>query len=163
MGEPALEPSDPTQRALELAYRQLGRRDRTESELRGHLEDRGVAATCIAEVVRTLVAGGHLDDARYARRFAEDRRSLDQWGPERIARRLIAAGVDPDLVDATIADFDAQAELDAALALLRRRYDAPLRNPAARRRALGVLVRRGYGLEAALDAIRAHASTPAAR
>ena len=33
---------------------------------------------------------GYLDDARYAQRFAEDRRTLDAWGAERIERRLLA-------------------------------------------------------------------------
>ena len=34
---------------------------------------------------------GYLDDARYAQRFAEDRRTLDAWGAERIERRLRTA------------------------------------------------------------------------
>ena len=43
--------------------------------------------------VAELREQGYLDDARFAQRFAEDRRTLDAWGAERIERRLRDAGV----------------------------------------------------------------------
>ncbi len=64
---------------------------------------------------------GYLDDARYARAFAEDRRALDAWGAERIERRLLELGVDPEHVAVAIGERDGETELDAALQLLRRR------------------------------------------
>ena len=70
---------------------------------------------------------GYLDDARYAQRFAEDRRRLDGWGSERIARRLRELGIDREHIDAAIAAQDPEEELAAALELLRRR--APTRRP----------------------------------
>ena len=39
-----------------------------------------------------LLEGSYLDDAAFARRFAEDRRNLDGWGSERIERRLAELG-----------------------------------------------------------------------
>ena len=99
---------------------------------------------------------GYVDDARYARVFAEDRRKLDAWGPERIERRLLALGVDRELVADALADRDARGELDAAVALLRRRFgDAVPATERERERALGVLARKGYDLELAYDAVRA--------
>jgi regulatory protein len=41
--------------------------------------------------------------------------------------------------------------------LLARRFPAPPQTPRERDRALGVLVRKGYGLELAHDAVRRHA------
>ena len=46
-------------------------------------------------VVARAGRAGYLDDARFAQRFAEDRRRLDGWGAERIERRLRALGVEP--------------------------------------------------------------------
>ena len=46
------------------------------------------------------LASGYVDDARYAERFAEDRRRLDGWGAERIEQRLRALGVEPDVAAA---------------------------------------------------------------
>lgn len=145
-----------TERALELAFRHLGRRDRTEAELRRHLAakdvDEAEADAAIAELVRM----GYADDGRYARTFAEDRRKLDGWGNERIERKLVALGVDPELIAAALGDRDGAGELDAALELLQRRFaDAVPASERERERALGMLVRKGYELELAYDAVRA--------
>ena len=142
------------EQALDLAYRHLAKRDRTETELRRHLEGRGVQAPTVDAAVAELERQGYLDDARYARRFAEDRRTLDSWGAERIEQRLLAVGVAPELVEAAVAQRPAEDELEAAVALLRRRFPEPPADDRDRNRALGVLVRRGYDLELAHDAIR---------
>ncbi|MDX6641684.1 MAG: regulatory protein, partial [Solirubrobacteraceae bacterium] len=74
--------------ALQRAYRYLGHRDRTVAELRTHLLGKGATEAIAEAVVGELVELGYLDDARFARQFAEDRRRLDAWGTERIERRL---------------------------------------------------------------------------
>jgi regulatory protein len=151
------------ERAIELAFRHLGRRDRTEAELRRHLDAKDIgeaeADTAIAEVARM----GYLDDARYARTFAEDRRNLDGWGNERIERKLLALGVDSAHIDAALGERDSAGELDAALELLQRRFrDAVPDSERERERALGMLVRKGYELELAYDAVRAFERAAAA-
>jgi regulatory protein len=154
-GQTALDPERRLEHALAIAYRHLNRRDRTVAQLRRHLASRDVGEAAIAQAVAALVRAGYLDDARYARVFAEDRRSLDGWGPERIERALLAAGVDGDTAAAAIGARDAADELDAALALLRRRYRDVPAGERERERALGMLVRKGYELELAYDAVRA--------
>jgi len=151
----SLDPETRLQHALDLAYRHLGKRDRTEMEVRRHLTGRGVQEPTIGQAVSSLEEQGYLDDARYARRFAEDRRTLDAWGAERIEQRLLAAGVAPELVAAAVAEQPPEDELGAAVALLRRRLPRPPADDRERNRALGLLVRRGYELELAHDAIRA--------
>jgi regulatory protein len=141
--------------ALGLAYRHLGKRDRTVAQVRRHLASRDVPEGAIEQAVAELARLGYLDDARFAQVFAEDRRALDGWGPERIERGLLAAGVDGDLVAAAIGVRDAGEELGAALALLRHRFREVPANERERERALGVLVRKGYDLELAYDAVRA--------
>ena len=152
MASPTL---DSRARALDLAYRYLGQRDRTVAEMRRYLEGKRVDPATIEDAVAELTEQGYLEDARYARRFAEDRRELDYWGTERIERRLLAVGVDRALVEAALADQEAEDELHAAVALLRRRFPTPLADDRERNRALGVLVRKGYELELAHDAVRA--------
>lgn len=150
------DPQDRLQHALDLAYRHLARRDRTEIEVRRHLAARGIDQATAEQVVAELTAQRYLDDARYAHRFADDRRRLDQWGAERIEQRLLAAGIEPELVAAAVADQDPDAELHAAIAVLRRRLPEPPRNARESDRALGLLLRRGYELELAHDAVRAY-------
>lgn len=153
--EPLLGPEAQLQQAMDLAYRYLGKRDRTEAEVRGHLAANEVGKASIDDAVDALVLQNYVDDARYARVFAEDRRNLDAWGSERIERRLRTLGVDAEHIAAAVNDREASDELEAAIALLRRRFAGAPDNARERERALGLLVRRGYDLDLAHDAVRA--------
>jgi regulatory protein len=155
LAEHASDPQAQLQDALDLSFAYLGHRDRTVAEVRRHLERKRVERAGIASAIAELERQGYLDDARYARRFAEDRRRLDAWGAERIERRLVALGVDRSLAAAAAVDGDGHDELAAAVELLRRRLRTAPCTDRERERALGLLVRRGYELELAYDAVRA--------
>ena len=156
-GERLADPAQRLERARARAWRALNRRDRTELELRGILAEKRVAPEEAEVVVGELLGGGFVDDAAFARRFAEDRRRLDAWGVARIGGRLRALGVAPEHVAAALAERDHDGELDAALELLRRRFPAVRETARDRDRALGMLVRKGYELALAHDALRRHA------
>ncbi len=153
--QPPQDPAVRLQRALDAAYQYLGRRDRTVCEVRRHLEGRRVEPDAIDQAVAELREQGYLDDARYAQTFAEDRRALDAWGPDRIARKLAQVGVAPEHIEAALAQREPEDELDAAVALLARKLRVAPDDDRGRERALGMLVRRGYALELAYDAVRA--------
>ena len=144
------------QHALDLSYRYLGHRDRTVVEMRRHLEAKRVEPDTIDAAVAELGEQGYLDDARFARRYVEDRRALDDWGAERIERKLLGAGVPVDLVAAALAAGEEHDELEAAIAVLARRFRVVPETDRDRERALGFLVRKGYDLDLAYDAIRAY-------
>jgi regulatory protein len=159
------------QRALELGYAYLNRRDRTVNEVRLQLQRNGISEDLSEAVIGTLTEQHLLDDARFARLFVSDKRELEQWGSERIRRGLLARGIDRHLADAAL-DADAgvpggegdgawgdvqESELDRALDVLRRRFPTPPEDRRERERALGVLLRKGYESELALDALAAHA------
>ena len=131
------------------------------AELARLLARKRVEPAVIDSVVGELCEQGYLDDARFALRFAEDRRRLDGWGAERIEQRLLALGVDRHHVAAAVACQGADAELEAAVAVLCRRFPKPPATPRDCERALGLLIRKGYELELAHDAIRRHAGAPA--
>jgi regulatory protein len=147
---------DPVERARGLAWRSLNKRDRTINEVGGMLLGKRVEPAVADQVVTELIELGYLNDARYAERFAEDRRRLDAWGSDRIARRLRELGVDQESIEAAVGAQDPEEELDAARELLRRRCPTPPTNRAERDRALGILIRRGYAPELAFDALRRH-------
>jgi regulatory protein len=146
---------DDRERALQLAYRAVGHRDRTVAELRTFLERKRVEPGSIAAAVAELREAGLLDDARYARRFAEDKRELESWGAERIARELQRRGIAPDLIEPVVADRSREAELETALLLLERRVPPPA-DDRDRDRAWRLLIRRGYEAELAYEAVRRH-------
>jgi len=159
--ERAVDPEVRLQHGRDVAWRALNRRDHTVAEIARLLAHKRVEPAVIDTVVGELCEQGYLDDERFAHRFAEDRRRLDDWGAERIERRLLALGVDRELIAAAVGRQDATGELEAAVELLRRRFPDPPATPRECERALGVLVRKGYELELAHDAIRRHAGVPA--
>lgn len=153
----ALDPEQRLQHALDVSFRYLGPRARTEAELRRYLEGKRVEPETIAQALGSLREQGYVDDARFAREFAEDKRLLEEWGAERIERRLLALGVAPDLVRAAVDARDRGGETEAARALLERRFPQLQDDPRELRRAIGVLVRKGFDSELAWDLVRAHA------
>jgi regulatory protein len=146
---------DERQRAIQLAYEALDRRERTVWELRMLLERKRVDPTAIEKVVEELRDAGRLDDALYARRFAEDKQELERWGVERIARQLRQRGVEQELIESALAGRDHGTELQAAVDLLCERLTGPPRDERERDRAWKMLVRRGYEPEVAYEAVRA--------
>jgi regulatory protein len=153
------------QRALDLGYAYLNRRERTVAEVRAQLERQGVSPELIDLAVRTFAEQGFLDDERFAQLFVSDKRELEQWGSDRIRRGLLARGVDRELAERAVAPGAGGAdlfadeeptELERALELLRRRFPDPPRERRERDRALGVLLRKGYESELAVDALSAY-------
>jgi regulatory protein len=149
------------ERAIDLAYAALSTRDKTVAELRTCLERKRVEPAAIAAAVTELERAGYLDDARYARRFAEDKRTLERWGSERIARELRRHGVSPELVETVLDGQQNVDELQSALELLAERVSAPLSDDRRRDRAWRLLVRRGYAPELAYEAVRAYGRSDA--
>jgi regulatory protein len=157
--------------AQALAFTYLSRRERTTEEVCRHLLARGADEQLATAVVVELTEQGYLDDERFARLFAQDRRELGGWGTGRIRRALLERGVDREVAESALQDAqagpgagtdtgalrDAAArELERAVAVLRSRFADLQDTPRARKQALGVLLRKGYDYELAVDALGEH-------
>jgi regulatory protein len=146
-------PSEDDGYALALAA--LSRKERTESEIADWLRERELSEAEIAEVVARLAEAGAIDDAEFARRYADDKRELRGWGPDRITEALRARGVGEDEIGAALAVESEDAVIERALALLAAQR-AAVDDDRSRARALSLLARRGYPLDAAYEAVRRH-------
>ena len=141
--------------AFELALRALGQRERSCAELEAWLRGRGVEDDEIGATLARLEDLGQLDDARFARRYAEDKRELAGWGAERIRDSLLERGVPPEHIEAAVAADGAPQQVERAIRLLARRGGS-LDSETGRARALGHLTRKGYSYEIAHEAIRSY-------
>jgi len=139
--------------AFEAALAALRRRERTIAELASWLAKRGFGDDEVEGAVSSLTEAGELDDERFARRYAEDKRELRGWGAERIREALASRGLAPALVEQVLAEDDHGTQLQRAATLLARRGHA-LAGERDRARALGFLTRRGYDYEIAYEAVR---------
>jgi regulatory protein len=108
----------------------------------------------IEQVIALLTEAGAIDDASFARRYAEDKRLLAGWGPDRIEKALEGRGVAREHIEAALGGEGESAQLGRATSLLVDR-GLSCDSERERERALGLLVRRGYPLELAYEAVRA--------
>jgi regulatory protein len=138
--------------AFELAAGALARKERTVAELREWLAARDVEPAEIEAALERLIAIGELDDERFARRYAEDKRELRGWGPDRIRETLVERGIDRAHAEAAVAGESPTEQAERAAALLLGR-GVNLEREAGRGRALAYLARRGYDYEVAYQAV----------
>ncbi len=139
--------------AFEAALGALDRKERTAQELALWLKGRGFGLDEIEAALRRLFETGVVDDERFARSYAEDKRELSGWGPERIREALLRRGVPIDAIEAALASDSHGDQLGRAREILIRRA-RPLEDSADRQRALEYLARRGYDYEIAYEAVR---------
>jgi regulatory protein len=114
-----------------------------------------VGETEVEGVVERLSAEGALDDARFARDYAADKRELAGWGPDRIRDALFQRGIPYADIEAALSEEDELSQIERAAALLTRRGPPPS-DDVARQRELGYLARRGFSSEVAYEAVRRH-------
>jgi regulatory protein len=106
------------------------------------------------EVLTRLVEDGSIDDERFAGRYAEDKRELAGWGPDRIREALISRGIRDEWIEAALA-VESEDEIVRRASALVARSGIEVGDERGRQRALAQLARRGFPLEAAYDAVRA--------
>ncbi len=138
--------SDEVQRCLEAAYRYLGYRPRSESEIRERMQRRGFAAETIDAVVIRLGEQALLDDEAFARFWKENRDSFrprSRWLTGLELRRM---GVGNSVIDQVVAGIDDEENAYRA-ALQKTRHGTPADYQSFRRRLGGYLRRRGFNCE----------------
>ena len=133
------------------ALRHLARREHSRAELERKLAAqvlRGVAsdeAAPLLEQIRRmldeLAERGLLSDARAAESVLTSQQR--RYGSRRIKQALLAKGLAPDLVAATLQQSRA-TELERARAVWRRRFGAPAPDAAGRARQARFLAARGF-------------------
>lgn len=131
---------------LELAYRMLARRSRSEWEIRKALATEGIGdAGVVDEIVETLRRQGYIDDRRFAEGFVRYVMQHRPSGPYVLRKRLRDVGVSEDIIDLEVKNaFALATEKTVALKLAARRIDTTISRERAVRRMHGFLTRRGF-------------------
>lgn len=142
---------DALARAKSLAMNYLGSKARSAHEVRQRLERKGFGAETCEHVLGRLEELGYLDDADYARRYAESRFRSKGYGPRRIQQELRRRGITGAIAEAAIAELLGEVDpLAAAREQAAKRWDrlASETDGRKRRKKLGdFLVRRGFGFD----------------
>jgi len=134
-------------RLKEKAYRYLAGRAHSEKELRDKLLRKGFEETHIDGVIADLKDVGYLDDANFARAFAQSRLSNKPMGAFLLRRELHAKGVAKPLIDKAIEEAYAgvdEEELAADLVQCRAARYRDLEENKKKKRLYDFLRRRGF-------------------
>lgn len=107
--------------ALESALRLLSYRPRSEHELRDRLRRKGFDQAAIVQTMARLQELGYLDDAAFARGWAETRQALRPRSRRLLASELRQRGVTQELAEQATADI---SDEDAAYRAAERRLKA---------------------------------------
>jgi len=129
------------------AFDLLARKSWSARELTSRLKRRGAPDEIARAVVIELASRGYVDDASFARFWAESRARGRRVGSRRLRQELLQKGISRDVAAAAVAAaFEEAPEALRCLEAGRRRLPALLRAglPRAASRLRDYLVRRGY-------------------
>lgn len=146
---------DRSREAFERGLAAIRRHERGTAELADWLGERDFTPAEVGTAIARLTEVGELDDRRFAERFAEDKRELRGWGPQRVRDALASRGIPAELIEGALRGDGRDDQLERAASLLQRRSE-PLADDSDRARALAFLTRRGYEYELAYEAVRRH-------
>lgn len=130
-----------------VAFDLLARKSWSERELARRLLERGASEDIARALVADLASRGYLDDAGFARWWAQARAHGRRVGSARLRRELLAKGIPSNLVTLAVgAAFETISELDRAMDAGRKRLAVLGRSArgATPARLRDHLLRRGY-------------------
>lgn len=141
-----------------VALRLLTGRDRSCSELRKRLHDRGFNEESIVETIQRCLDYGYLDDQRFADSKARNLVSSGKAVGRRAELEMRKYGLDAELAEQALTAAAAEVDLGELLReLLQRRYPEYNNEQAdtkMRQRVIGYFQRRGFPLALILDTIK---------
>lgn len=146
------------QQAYLYSIRWLGARPRTRKEIFDRLKSKGYEEGIIEETVKRLSEQNYVDDADYAKRWAEERVRLHKKGRRWIQQELKEKGVAEQHIQDALTEVDTEAEWDSALVLARKKWhsgSSSSKDDRARyQKTLAYILRRGYPMDLASRAVR---------
>ena len=138
--------------------RLLAARDYTVARLREKLAGKGFSGEDADVAIVRLEGEGWISDRRFAERFAEAAVTSGRFYGPRLRQEMRRRGVSSELVDEILRrvreEFD---EVDELRSVIVRRYPGFVFSTAGdkeKRRVIGWLQRRGFGMSAVMQALR---------
>jgi regulatory protein len=138
-------------RAKEKALRLLGRRARSEKELRDKLREREFHPDAITTAIESMKAAGLLNDLSFAQAYAHDLLLRKPSGAKLLRQKLRSKGIDPDTIQKVldlVAETNDENEiaLTAAQQILKRYRKSKKRLDSGKKKQLiaANLARRGF-------------------
>jgi regulatory protein len=147
---------DPRELARKIVLRRLDAAPRTRFELSTYLEARGIPDGIITEVLDRFGDVGLVDDALFARMWAESRHVHRGQSRHVIRQDLRRKGVDDQVIADALDSISDDRERERARTLVERKLSSLARfdPPVIERRLVGMLARKGYPTGVCFSVVR---------
>jgi regulatory protein len=109
------------------AFRLLGRRQHSSSELRRKLWNKDYKQKLIDEVIEDLSKNGYLDDKEFIRAFVAEKSKTKNWSTKKIKSELFKRGVASKLIDETLNERLKEDDFENAMKLAKKKYEVLLK------------------------------------
>jgi regulatory protein len=109
------------------AFRLLGRRQHSSSELRRKLWNKDYEQKLIDEVIEDLQKNGYLDDKEFIRAFVAEKSKAKNWSAKKTKAELFKRGITSRLIDETLIDQPIAADNESAMKLAKKKYEVLLK------------------------------------
>jgi regulatory protein len=130
--------------ARQYAFLLLSYKARTASELKQRLARKGFSPEIVSSTLQRLAELKMVDDAGFARRFAEDRISIGHKGKWRVRGELLKRGIDRKQIDEAIAEAPDETAAAKEVAQKYVSRNRRLEPDILKRRLYAFLARRGF-------------------
>ena len=148
--------ADPEQVARAILLRRLSASPRSRRELADDLHRRGVPDDVAERVLDRFVEVGLIDDAEFARQWAESRQRTKGSARSVLRQELRSKGIDDDAVADALEPIDSDSERDRARRLVEVKVRSLSRvdDATRQRRLVSMLMRRGYSHAVSMNVVR---------
>ncbi len=140
--------------ATDTAARFLSTRPRSEKEIRQNLAKKDIPPNVIEAALERLTALGYIDDRAFAELWVRDRMTFKPTSPRALRFELRQKGVDAEIIDAALADLDAEAAAYQAAQSQARRHRAGISRRDFQHKVSTFLQRRGFSYAVARSTLR---------
>jgi len=105
------------------AFRLLGSRMHSASELRRKLWNKDYEQKLIDEVIEDLQKNGYLDDIEFIRAFVAEKIKSKNWSIKKIKAELFKRGIATKLIDEMFSEGQTESDLESAMKLAKKKYE----------------------------------------
>jgi regulatory protein len=105
------------------AFRLLGRRQHSSSELRRKLWNKDYEQKLIDEVIEDLQKNGYLDDKEFIRAFVAEKSKTKNWSGKKIKGELFKRGITSMLIDEIVVQSPKDTDYESAMKLAKKKYE----------------------------------------
>ena len=142
-----------TKEAVTCAIRHIGTGVYSSGKIKVYLLQKGYSEADAFNAVKHLIDIGYIDDVRASRKVLAARSGKKQESRQYIYRRLLEAGIDPDIAEEITAALG--SDVDTCLSLFEANYPVPADDYSDREEEFLKLAQlRGYSVECARSAFR---------